>query len=505
MSSSNRYVIVAAMVTAMTTAQAQANDYGQGRGNYSAAIALDNADGRHRHWKAVGRLQVNQPTQKSRCTASLMDTRDDSSDTAGPAYILTSGHCVTRNSLNFMSDRAVEGHVDFDHFLGNTDATERYALKRVVHASMRGIDLAIIELDTSLQSLLDKGIEPLALSTTAPVKGAGLMIVGVPSGHEDAPGLRLATCPAEGVSDLVEGVFVFRAFHKHRCAGIAPGSSGSPLLDRQSNRIIGVLSTSTGRAIRENRCQTDAPCKIEDGQPTWSPDTQYSSPAIGLRTCFSQGVYNPSDLDCVLNPTLTMTLEEGYRPRTYTRIGLDEQGNPTLPRWSWPFSLDTPYYRYKTARSAQQCHSPHHYSDAIDAHHGLIDDVIGPEPGLHLLCIIGVQSQAQLPAPQMMDKPIIVATELAAAGPTRMPELKLEQGADGDYSVTPYYSSPALWVYTFKSGKPDEVKCEDPAGYTPDFSPVIAFEHARLPLKLCSTVYEMSRQPSLPRTDLLLP
>jgi hypothetical protein len=105
----------------------------------------------------------------------------------------------------------------------------------------------------------------------------------------------------------------------------------------------------------------------------------------------------------------------------------------------------------------------------------------------------------------MMNKPVIVAMELAPPGPTRMPELKIQRLANGGYDVALYYSSPSLWVYTFKSGAPTEVQCDDPQGYTPEFGTVKSIGASQLPLKLCSKVYEMSRQPSLPRTDLLLP
>jgi len=251
--------LVIAMIGIIAIGLAHARDYGEGRANHSDAIALDNAGGLHAHWRAVGRLQMTDPTSQSRCTAALIDSRDRIHGASGPAYILTSGHCVSRHSLNFTSDLPVAGHVDFDYFLGNTQNTERYALKKVIRATMRGADLALIELDAPLRSLLEKGIEPLALSAQAPVAGMDLMIVGAPSGHEDAPGLRLALCTHVAQEDLVEDVYVFRHFHKHHCAGVASGSSGSPVLDRWSNRIVAVLSTSTNKAKEENRCQDNAP------------------------------------------------------------------------------------------------------------------------------------------------------------------------------------------------------------------------------------------------------
>ncbi|MEQ7919927.1 serine protease [Xanthomonas sp. WHRI 1810A] len=494
-----------AIMSLMAAGITQANDYGQGQENYAAAIALDNAQNRHGPWRAVGRLQPGKETPDIHCSASLIDSRNGSPVASGPAYILTSGHCVSQDSLNIASDIPLDGHIDFDYFLGNMPNTERYALKKLVRATTRGADLAIVELDTSLQSLLDKGIEPLSISTHGPAQGMNVLIVGVPSGHEDAPALRLSACPLEGNADLLEDVYIFRGFHKHRCQGLAPGSSGSPVLDRNSNQIVGVLSTSTTGVKEENRCQPNAPCEIHNGQPMLSPDTSYSSPALGLKTCFSQGLFNPLDVECTLQSTLKMTLGASYSPNPYSRVTDDDQGGTVLPTWSWPFSLDTPFYRYKAVRTPTECESPHHYSNANSATQALIDDRVGSEAGLYFLCIIGVDSAAQRPAQEMMNKPVIVAMEIAPSGPTRMPQLTIERRAEGGYQVMPYYSNPTLWVYTFKSGPAEATQCDDPEGYLPEFDEVVIIEATPLPMKLCSKAYDMTSQPSSPRTDLLLP
>ena len=492
-------------ISLLAISLAQAKDYGDGLSNFSEAIALDNAQGRHDHWRAVGRMSIEQGEQKQNCTASLIDSRDDSADASGPAYILTSGHCVTRNALNFSYSVPVSGHIDFDYFVGGVANVQRIPLKQIVQATMRGKDLALIELDDSLQSLLDKGIEPLAFADEAPKAGTDLMIVGAPSGHEDAPGLRLSLCPFEGAHDLVESIYTARTAQKHRCKGVAPGSSGGPVLARESNRIMGVLSTSTGGGKEENRCQINAPCEIQDGQPAWSSESNYSSAAIGVQACFSEGRFDTSNAECVLKPALEVTLGTAYVPNPFGRIKHDEQGNIVLPTWSWQFSLDTPFYRYKTTRSASECESPHHYSDALEAKDALINESVGPDAGMHFLCIIGVDSTTQRPAIEVMNKPVVVAMELAAAGPTRMPELKIERSDDGGYTVEPHYSNPQLWVYSFKSGPPGEVQCDDKKGYKPEFGGVKTFSASQLPLQLCSKSYDMSKQASLPRTDLLMP
>lgn len=113
-----------AFLSVIATGISQANDYGQGQENFSNAIPLDNGQDRHSHWRAVGRLQVSK-AKSGHCTASLIDSRNGSPDASGPAYILTSGHCFNENSLNISSDTPLDGHIDFDYFLGNMENTER--------------------------------------------------------------------------------------------------------------------------------------------------------------------------------------------------------------------------------------------------------------------------------------------------------------------------------------------------------------------------------------------
>lgn len=484
------------LFTLLMASACVAQDLGLGRENRAPSLLLGNQRGQNDHWKGIGRLQIAKASPDAYCTATLIDTRGEKSDDASPAYVLTSGHCVSLDSLNVTTDTPSDGHVDFNHFYDTAHKQLRYGLKQVNWSSQRGQDLAIIELDASLQSLIKAGIEPLRLAAKAPQVGDDLLIVGAPSQY-DEKGLRLSTCSLLSSETLVEHPAVFRSFYKDQCRGLKPGSSGSPLLDRVSNQVLGVVATTTADAKEENRCFGDAPCELQDGHPRWAPASNYSNPVGTLAQCFVEGRFAPQAEGCDLLPTVTIT-PKSHAIRYYKRIKNDAAGNPVLPTWRLAFDLNTPFYRYKTVRDPLQCSSPRHYSQALPAKDALIDDPVGSEPGLYVLCVIGVESQEQSPSPTLMKNPLLVAMEIARPGPTRAPQLEIRKQDSGSYNVAWQFSHPGLSAYEYKLGG----DCENTKDYQRALE-ALNIEQDKLPATLCSRAIDMSGQRSAPRTDLL--
>ncbi|KTB74227.1 hypothetical protein AO068_20640 [Pseudomonas sp. ICMP 3272] len=123
------------------------------------SLVLLNADGSRDHWNDIGRINSR---SGSNCTATLIDTRNADSPPDAPAYALTSGHCISRQNGLIITDGEIEGSVQFNFF---TDSVARsYPLKRVSWSSMQGVELAIVELQPNLETLIKDGIQPLALA-----------------------------------------------------------------------------------------------------------------------------------------------------------------------------------------------------------------------------------------------------------------------------------------------------------------------------------------------------
>ncbi|MFP3632253.1 trypsin-like peptidase domain-containing protein, partial [Burkholderia sp. SIMBA_045] len=87
---------------------------------------------------------------------------------------------------------------------------------------------------------IDEGIQPLKLARDTPANGTDVLIVGAPTGFEDVT-LRMAACTLQPALEIVEGAWVWRNTFMTRCQDIRGGSSGSPLLDRYTNEIVGVI------------------------------------------------------------------------------------------------------------------------------------------------------------------------------------------------------------------------------------------------------------------------
>lgn len=473
-------------------------DYGNGRENLTPSLLLENSNGQNDHWKGIGRLIINASYPDAYCTASLIDTRDKGLD--GPAYVLTSGHCISLDSANVTMGEHSDGHIDFNYFQDTAQDHLRFKLKQVNWSSLRGQDMAIVELDVSLQTLMDKGIQPLSLGTAAPASGAPLLIVGAPSQYPEK-GVRLSACSHVATETLVEQHSVLRGFYKNHCAGLKPGSSGSPLLDRHSNEILGVVSTSTAGALPENRCSQNAPCELKSGQPHWSADTHYVSPTGYLQSCFVQGQFSATARGCDLLPTVTLS-QKRATVNYYRRVKYDAEGNVVLPTWKFQFSLDSPFYRSKPVRDPQLCENTEDYSQALEAEDVLINDPVGQEPGLYFLCIIGVDSPAQSPTRAMMKNPLVIAKEIAEPGPTHVPRADITRQENGSYIVAWQFSHPVLSGYEAKTGAQAEMDCDDPQGYVRQLDDLNIAAND-LPVKLCIKAFDMSGQRSLPRTELL--
>lgn len=125
---------------------------------------LSNQMGESTQWSGVGKIVID---GKPQCTASLIVTRSTDDEGSGPAYILTAGHCALHRADNTFADvpfKGDKGKIVFNYFSDTPSQFKTYKIKRVRWSTMRGSDLAILELDASLADLIKEGIEPFRIS-----------------------------------------------------------------------------------------------------------------------------------------------------------------------------------------------------------------------------------------------------------------------------------------------------------------------------------------------------
>ena len=523
-----RYILPGLLLSVLSACLVAApRDYGEGLLNQSPAKLLRNGQQQHAHWSGVGRIRNE---TQALCTASLLDTRDVSGK-SGPAYVVTSSHCLHRLSGSIQKDLPIKGSVNFNYFDDTLETIKAYPLKTLKWGSSQGVDLAIIELQASLSDLLGDGITPLKLAEAVPSDGSDILALTAPEWDT----LHLAACTQQSSQELVEQPFVWRFTLKNQCKGVVRGGFGGPLLDRASNTLFGILGTSTTHQSEEHKCQRDAPCEVNQGIPVWQADTNYGSPITFLNLCFVEGVLKTDSEHCDLYPTTSITFKSPEPIQQYFIKKPGNKGKDIIPRWNLAFTVNTPFYRYKTTRRAIDCENPVHYSVPLDALNAPINDPIGPQTGMHMLCILGVESAEQAVTHGMMKNALTLAVELAAPGPARTPDMHitLDPHVLGAYGVAWKLAPPFMSRYTYKYGPADKVDCQRPVDYQPipatgpldeDDDDPIALVHPlndassagsenfaqvifvrNKPVKICTYAFDQADQPSTLRVDLLKP
>lgn len=153
----------------------------------TAPLTLYNSAGQNAQWTGVGRL-----TWRNRlCIGTLLDSRDATFGTTGPAYLLTAGHCAGGVNGKVIVDLPLTGSIAFNYFADTQDQRLTVPLKRTVWSSMQGADLALLELDATLDELLAKGIRPVKLGPSSTSTNR-VQVIGEPSSL--GKGLRLSSC-----------------------------------------------------------------------------------------------------------------------------------------------------------------------------------------------------------------------------------------------------------------------------------------------------------------------
>lgn len=503
-------------------------DFGEGLLNLDPPRLLANAQQQHKHWSGVGRIRNELETL---CTATLLDTRDEQGK-SGPAYVVTSSHCIHPINGKTLKDLPIKGSVTFNYFDDTLERLKTYPLKTLKWGSTHGVDLALIELDRPLSALISDGIEPLKLAREVPADGSNILALSAPEWNT----LHLSACTQQPSQEVVEQPFVWRVTMKNQCQGITSGAFGAPLLERASNTLFGIVSTTTADRMAEVKCQQDVPCEINSGRATWHAGTNYGSPITFLKHCFVEGVLVANEQSCNLYPATVVTLATREPQQRYFVKEPDSQGLDITPRWNLRFKVNTTFYRYKLTRQAIECENPVHYSKPISAKNAWIQDAIDPQTGMHMLCILGVDSTGPV-SNSAMRNALSLAVELAEPGTTYIPDVSivLDKNILQRYAMIWTTATPFMSRYIYKYGPLSSTDCLQSEGYhaLPAKQPQTQEQDAAeslygtlqsdqasnvrykkymqiiftfdQPIRVCTYAFDQANQQSALRTDLLKP
>ena len=466
------------------------------------AILLSNAGGDFNHWNGVGKIFKD---DRPYCSAFLLDTRGTGKEANGPAYVMTNAHC-TSIRVGTIADIAYQGQMQFNFFHDTLAGAKRYDIDKVNWASFASTDIAILQLGTSLDSLLKDGITPLKLAAAAPRNVSQVNLVSAPA---NAAGLRLSTCTQEPTdTTLIKYLNIHTDYQKQNCKGIEPGSSGAPVIDAETGQVTGILSGTTYGIPSDDLCFWHGLCGDKKTPSLLPHQASQSFPVDYLTGCFANGTFRLDTKNCALTPNSNFQLRSNSR--AITDIGLHKAPTSTsqpTPKWDINFSMSTEFYRFKTVRDAQACYSPDNYSDRISTTSAKVQSEIGREAGLHYLCLIGVNSIDQQADSRLLGNAQILAARVVTPVPMQLPAPTLTIEPDGNYLFIKYREEADrnLWTQIY-TGPAEETNCSEinPEHYSKVddgfYTPVQA-----LPLTLCSYTMDRNLSVSEVRTDHLHP
>lgn len=215
----------------------------------------------------------------SNCSGALVKFAGQSMDSN--AYVLTNGHCLGGSFIP--PGKAVANKQD-DRSMRIADKEGRFHLARaksLVYATMTKTDSAIFELEKSYRQIQEFGIEPFELEASRPYTGMPVEIV---SGYWE----RGYTCSIDGfVQQLREGAWLFEDSIRYSSPGCETigGTSGAPIVEKETRFVVGVNNTSN---IRGGRCGMNNPCEIdEQGNVTARKGVSYGQQTYLFYACLT--------------------------------------------------------------------------------------------------------------------------------------------------------------------------------------------------------------------------
>lgn len=433
---------------------------------------LQNAAGAYDDLKAVARFNG-----AATCTAAFIDAGGGPD---APAYLISNGHCAQE-----WDDNAV--YIDlpgngmtavFNHFIDTTDAAVEAPADRVAYSTMKGRDLAIIELAATVGELAQQGITPIPLAAAAPEAPFTARVIGAPSTGVPAgiAYLREEWCTVSGTADLFEFIWHFDDTWRTGCQDIYGGSSGSPVFAADGEAIVALINTTNLGGVTP--CAAGVPCEAGPDGTALRPNTSYAIPVAGLGACFSDGRFDLTLNGCPLDDGVQLTISgTPAQPIQPTVEGTDGQTRPAT--WNAILSGTLPYYRYKIGPAgAVDCHIEAGYSEIIPlANRQTIDEPLPATDGSEVLCVVAGNSPTVDESWQPVAAATIVRAEIDTTPPVLEPYLNIVRfGAD--VSVEPIFAIPELSDFSLKVGPAGATDCADESDY---------FPYRRIPTRIAAT------------------
>lgn len=216
------------------------------------------------------------------CSGALIQLQGQSEDKK--AVIMTNGHCADLPGGVFIKPNEVLVNRPVRRQIGIFDS--RMKLNRVnttkfIYATMTGTDLALYELELTYRQIKDRfDIDPYLLAPVRPRANTEMQVI---SGYWE----RGWDCRIESFVNMIkEDAYVWTDSIKYDAnCNTTHGSSGSPIIERNTRVVIGVNNTGNDSG---ERCTMNNPCEVSaNGSITAIKGRSYGQQTYQVYSCLN--------------------------------------------------------------------------------------------------------------------------------------------------------------------------------------------------------------------------
>jgi hypothetical protein len=231
----------------------------------------------------------------SNCSGSLVRLETSSDDDLG--LVLTNGHCLETGFPapgTFVFDKSSSRRLTV--YGQNTQVTTSASAMKIVYSTMTKTDITLYRISATYRQIREKaGIEALTLSSNRPVSNLNIEII---SGYWKK-GYR---CHVDGFAyQMKEDKWAWEDSIRYSKTGcnIIGGTSGSPILEAGTRKVIGVNNT-----LNEDgeKCTMNNPCEVDaQGNITYQKGTGYGQQTYWIYSCLNaKNEFDPKVAGCTL-------------------------------------------------------------------------------------------------------------------------------------------------------------------------------------------------------------
>jgi hypothetical protein len=407
------------------------------------------------------------------CTASFVEIPDMNLDS--PAIVITNGHCTSDFYLDntIYTNSSINATIVFNKLEGvPDDKLIQVKAKKILYSTMKGTDLAIIQLEVSNKSLIEKGVVPIKISNNIPLIGTKLITYGYPR-FLNPLYLRKSEDYLGAPSIISEFIWLWKNLYSAKFQNIYSGSSGSPVFASNENAIFGIINTTTIGAVGE--CELGAPCELRKNQkPIVLSNTSYIVDVTNLYKCFYKGEFdiNYGNFPYEKPSSFGIKLKNDVRNFSNNQLMQDIE-----------LIIDEPLntsYKVESFKEFDPLNS-----NNFSSNNSNIVYLKNPiDEGYYVISVMKNNQFNQV-------KYLTFKNDFTAPSENAI-SIESIPTDSGGYSVRPVFKYPELTQFDWKYGLASNCNCNDPTGYNTYNRIPIQVSKSELPYKICIIGYDLA-------------